>query len=62
MKNIIYFILAVVACIGLLGSFGWMCYIGYHQDGGGYLMAVGLIVAGYAAYFKIKEWCLKITE
>lgn len=61
-KNILYFIVLVLAFYGIAGGIGWMCYVGSHIDGSGYAVAVGLAIACYLAYPKAREYAKRILE
>lgn len=61
MMKFVYFVMIALCVLGLIGSFGWMCYIGANgggqvdADGSAYVMAVGLIVTAFMVWPVIKE-------
>ena len=55
-KSIIAFILMVLSLVGILGGIGYSIYCG------AYVIAVGLVAAGYLAYPKFMECIKLITE
>lgn len=55
LKKIGYFFLVAFAVMGVLGG------IGYSIFGGSWPIAIGVAVAGYAAWPRIKEWAQKLT-